>query len=179
MSGRLIRYECKNIAGQLLIKYRPNVTQIWKVDLPQGNIVRHCIYIKQNGENRVLQEYKSPDVRNIVLEGIVADMKSNKTDLLVVPYLYCYKTIEDDKAFRVLQRIGYNKSFLNVAFDVAISKCREWNHKGAGMHFIPELLQHEDLDIAAYQHGWGLKIPHKVLMEGINPYQFYKYILQK
>lgn len=174
----LLRYECKNIAGQLLVKEK-NASQIWKVDLSQGTTVRHTIFVQEAGEPVLLQEFKAPEVRDYVLDNIRRDLKLNNGSELVIPYLYCYKSVADDAAFKMLKHMGYSKHFLTIAIEVAKAKCKEWSSTGRErVVFDLAKLQHEDPDIEAYKHGWGLKIPHAVQMKGINPYQFYKFILK-
>lgn len=175
----LLRYECKNIAGLLLQKEKKSVTQIWKVDLPQGKITRHTIYVMDQGNPVILQEYKSAEMRDMVHKSIVHDMRKGTADLLVVPYLYCYKHLSDDAAFAVLKHMNYNGNFLNIAIHVAKEKCREWSKTGNKVIFNLDLIRHEDPVIEAYQHGWGLKVPYEVVMKGINPYQFYRFILNR
>jgi hypothetical protein len=170
----ILKYEAKNIAGQLLIKERKNVTQIWKVDLPQGSIIRHTIYVMDNGNPSILQDYVSAAMRNMVYDSIVKDWQENKADTLVVPYLYCYSLIDDDSAEFLLRQMNFNHVFLEVAKKVAQLKCADWNLK-----YNYEQLRHEDPIIEAYQHGWGLKVPRDVIVKGINPFQFYKFILKR
>lgn len=159
------------------------MSEIWKVDLNQAGTTRYTIYIRDAGVPVLLQEYKSPEIRNLVLSNIIEDLKMQPKEL-VVPYLYCYKLIEDDQAMRIMKSLAYSRQFLQVAEDVAKAKCREWSRPNADgtrtdVRFNWNLLDDPDPDIKAYKYGWGLKIPYSVLMKGINPYQFYKYLLSK
>lgn len=170
----ILRYEAKNIAGQLLVKERKNVTQIWKVDMPQGSDTRYAIFVMDNNIPHILQDYVSAAMRNMVYDSIVEDWRENTGDVLVVPYLYCYKQIDDDRAEYKLKSMDYNHRFLVIAQQVAESKCKEWK-----LEYNYDILKHENPLIEAYQHGWGLKIPYNAIIAGINPFQFYRFILKR
>ena len=166
----IVRLEKKNSAGQLIVKPYEGKTSFAKMAYTVKGQRRHVISMYVNGKSVILQEFLFEVQRDYMYKEIVKNLGKPE---LEISYLWAYGNVSDEEAFMRLKEWRFNTQYIRMAYEVAEQKSKAWH-----MTFDKDIITGPDLHTSAYLHGWGLQYPIKAMLAGINPQQFYKYLLK-
>jgi len=166
----IVRLEKKNSAGQRIEKIYEGKTSFAKMAYTVKGQRRHVISMYVNGKPVILQEFLFEVQRDYMYTEIVKNLGRSE---LNISYLWAYGKVSDEEANQRLKEWRFNTHYIKMAYEVAEQKSKDWH-----MKFDKSVLMGLDLDTSAYLHGWGLQYPIKAMLAGINPQQFYKYLLK-
>lgn len=169
-----IKIEIKNSGGQLLVRETNKIRQLWKTRYTLKGLERTAIIVKEEGSKDSSVLVAHIDTEKVLdLHGRLVKALRYNIPSINIPYTDLYRRVTDEEAFKIIEDVGYDRAkYLAFAKTVAQQKCAV-----RGVKFEYALLKDEDKDMEAYKHGWGLIMPIPLIEKGLDPHQFYKYIL--